>query len=120
MTEKMSEQPKQIFVHPYSFYLVSRLTEIYMAMQESNLDAIERLYLFCISLDPIVVEKLKDEIEKLKQQVYGGNPNLPLKEQDIDRIYARLWEELHHAGYFLAAKYSPITAKNFKELENEK
>ena len=99
---------------------MNRLTEIYTAMHESNLDAIELLYNFAISLEKSIRGKLESEISELKGQVYAGNHKPPLTEQDIDRIFSRIWEELHEEGYFLAAKWAtPRNPKRGKLGEPE-
>ncbi|MEM2385924.1 MAG: hypothetical protein QXO67_02975 [Candidatus Bathyarchaeia archaeon] len=98
----MSEEKVQPHIHPFNFFIVSRLEEIWHDISLANFnDAVQKLYHFTLFLEPKIqkkVESLMVEAEK-----YIVNPKLPC-ERFVVRFLSELTSLLHNEGYFVSAK----------------
>lgn len=98
----MAEEKVQPHIHPFNFFIVKRLEEIWRDIALANFnDAVQKLYNFSLFLEPKIQKKLEpllDEAEK-----YIRNPKLPAGSFCI-RFLSELTSCLHNEGYFEEAK----------------
>ncbi len=113
----MSSSKTNAFIHPFNFTVVDNVDQALENLRNGRVSqAVEGLFWFSAALDPEIKLRLKDDIELLNQMSTRQRPMNRLKVFDI---LNKILGELHAAGYFLQAKYNPLTSKDFKGMSGE-
>ncbi|TET27237.1 MAG: hypothetical protein E3J73_02775 [Candidatus Bathyarchaeum sp.] len=104
------------FLHPFTFFIVSAITEIYETMKaDMTTRATKKLYFFLYFLDPVIKKVLAPELAKMDNMLKGMSK---VTREDFLGILDKIMTSLHVAGYFAAAKWGPTTkTTTLKELE---
>ena len=107
------------FVHPFTFYIVNfGVEDVIRAFREHHYTtSLENLFAFVMALDPAIKENLTKDIETMNQM---RKANQSLTEDKLIEIMNKVYDQLHNAGYFLAAKMSPPTrATTLSDMEKK-
>jgi hypothetical protein len=108
------------FIHPFVFFIVQYgVEDVITSIKNHDVNAaIESLYFFLTAVDPEIKEGLSEEIKTLEAIRQG---QLTTKTDAlVITIMNKVYDKLHGAGYFLAAKMRPPTReKSMKEIEVE-
>ncbi|RLI00125.1 hypothetical protein DRO19_00285 [Candidatus Bathyarchaeota archaeon] len=112
---EMSEDSIRPHIHPFNFFLVNRLNEIWNSMENMDyLVAIKKTFDLCLFLEPKITNGLRKELDEADRIISG---RIPANEEFARQFVRSLMVLLHREGYFSLAKFQPITAESFKKLE---
>ncbi|MEM3579206.1 MAG: hypothetical protein QXL54_03160 [Candidatus Bathyarchaeia archaeon] len=113
----MSEEKIPPHIHPFNFFIVQRLDEIWRDISRGYPnDAIKKLYFFTQFFEDQIKDKLKDYLVEAKKFIV----NESLKGDSFaEHFLDALMSCLHEQGYFTMAKQRLVTADLFKRLESE-
>lgn len=113
----MSQREKP-FIHPFTFFVVNfGVEDVIRAFREHNhMAALENLYMFSLALDPHIKKDLEKDIEALMTMRKGNG----FTEEKLIEIAGRIYDKLHDAGYFLAAKFVEPRFASPKGVAGEK
>jgi hypothetical protein len=113
----MSYGNNQVFIHPFTFFLVEQMTEIKNLQNKSKIyEAQKRLFTLSFWLDPEIKTVLSEEIKQLANWQKNTND---MYTSNVLQMIDKFSTALHIAGYFSLAKYGPTT-KNSKVPDLEK
>jgi hypothetical protein len=116
----MSQQKN--FVHPFTFTVTAFGLEYPTSrLRENDIRSwIFGLADFTLMLDPEIKQTLKKEIAYLESVRYGEVGIDRTTELECRKIAGEIYNALHEAGYFLAAKMTPPTRKGGLDMLQER
>jgi len=103
------KQNQNQFLHPFTFFIVSSIQDIYATMKENRItNATKKLFYFLYFLDPEIKNVLAEGATFKKMSSMMENMSQVKREDFLDML-DKIMISLHVAGYFAAAKFGPTT-----------